>query len=317
MGSDELNESETGAFSKQGINIVFMPARQNEGVERPDLLGMYLLSGADEMFSATSLLENERYEVLFMYDENSIDLFLSGFTGRINESPVNEPPVIQLIQTPVGIRIGWHPSDNVHGYNIYRSTVRGQWGERINETPVYGDRFFDINVERNAIYFYTIVEINPDGTETPITNEQAEIIADEIEITIQGARGFILMEIESAIMLVNGEILEIDPGRETTPIIRNGRTLIPIRAVIEAMGGSAEWIALESRIDISAFENILSMWLGRTDIRVNGANNSMDIAPESINGRTMLPVRFVAENIGCQIEWIASTQEIVIVYPIR
>ena len=41
----------------------------------------------------------------------------------------------------------------------------------------------------------------------------------------------------------------------------------------------------------------------------------MDIAPEIINGRTMLPLRFVAENVGCLVEWIGSTKEVVIVYP--
>ena len=40
----------------------------------------------------------------------------------------------------------------------------------------------------------------------------------------------------------------------------------------------------------------------------------MDVAPQSINDRTMLPVRFVAENIGCQIAWIGSTQEVIIVF---
>lgn len=42
-------------------------------------------------------------------------------------------------------------------------------------------------------------------------------------------------------MTVNGVTREIDPGRGTSPVIVNGRTLLPIRAIIEALGGSVAW----------------------------------------------------------------------------
>ena len=49
------------------------------------------------------------------------------------------------------------------------------------------------------------------------------------------------MQVGNPIMTVNGTESEIDPGRGTAPIIQNGRTLVPIRAIIEAMGGSVNW----------------------------------------------------------------------------
>jgi hypothetical protein len=40
----------------------------------------------------------------------------------------------------------------------------------------------------------------------------------------------------------------------------------------------------------------------------------MDVAPAIVNDRTLLPIRFAAENLGCEIEWIGSSREIVIVF---
>jgi hypothetical protein len=56
------------------------------------------------------------------------------------------------------------------------------------------------------------------------------------------------------------------------------------------------------------------MWLGKTDITINGVNKKMDVAPASKNGRTFVPVRFAAENLNCKVDWINSTKEAVIVY---
>ena len=49
------------------------------------------------------------------------------------------------------------------------------------------------------------------------------------------------LQIDNPLMEVNGSQTEIDAGRGTTPIVNNGRTLVPIRAIIEAFGGTVSW----------------------------------------------------------------------------
>ena len=107
---------------------------------------------------------------------------------------------------------------------------------------------------------------------------------------------------------------EIDPGRGTVPLILDGRTLVPIRSVIEAMGGDVGWEAGEGRITLVAQGHEVVMWLGERSIVADGEAGSMDVAAQSINDRTMVPVRFAAENVGCQIAWIGSTREVIIVF---
>lgn len=120
------------------------------------------------------------------------------------------------------------------------------------------------------------------------------------------------MIINQKMMKVNGINKEIDPGRETTPVIYNSRTLIPIRAVMESLGGSVGYDANEQKITLKKGQDTLEMWIGKTTIKMNGKTKTIDVAPLIVNERTMVPVRFVAENFGYSVAWKAATQTVVI-----
>ena len=124
----------------------------------------------------------------------------------------------------------------------------------------------------------------------------------------------IRMFLDDPQMLVDGNPKEVDPGRGTTPSSINGRTMVPIRAVVEAMLGSIGWDEETKEISIIANGHTVLMWLDKTDLVVDGQEKTMDVAPISVNGRTLVPVRFAAENIGCKVEWLPETSEIVIFY---
>jgi len=54
--------------------------------------------------------------------------------------------------------------------------------------------------------------------------------------------------------------------------------------------------------------------LNKNNYLVNGVSKTMDVSPVSINGRTMLPMRFVTEKLGCEVEWIPETSQIEVKY---
>ena len=122
----------------------------------------------------------------------------------------------------------------------------------------------------------------------------------------------IRMKLNDPYMTVNGQRQEVDPGRGTSPITINDRTMIPIRAVVEAMGGSIGWEDATQKITITANNHELTMWLGKTELVVDGINKTMDVAPQSVNDRTLVPVRFAAENVGYGVEWLEATSEVII-----
>jgi hypothetical protein len=121
--------------------------------------------------------------------------------------------------------------------------------------------------------------------------------------------------IDSPYMSVNGVQQEIDPGRGTVATIRDNRTMLPIRAIVEAMGGSADWDAAEQKVTLRLGGQVVEMVIGSRDIAVNGARATMDVAPYIDNNRTFLPIRFVTENLGASVEWISDSRQVVVTYP--
>jgi hypothetical protein len=122
----------------------------------------------------------------------------------------------------------------------------------------------------------------------------------------------IVIKIGSRFMTVNGIDKEIDPGRGTVSVLESGRTLVPIRAIAEEMGGIVSWDPKYSRVDIMLDDIHLKLWINQTLTMVNGNVEIMDVAARMENFRTLVPLRFVAENMGAQVSWNGKTSEAVI-----
>ena len=130
------------------------------------------------------------------------------------------------------------------------------------------------------------------------------------------------LKIDSPYMYIDGAKKEVDPGRGTKPIILKGwdRTLLPIRAVAEGLGGEVGWDGKERKVTIYLGGNEVVLWIGNPVAEVNGNKvyidaNNHKVKPIIINDRTMLPVRFVAESLGAYVKWYGNTREVLIVYP--
>ncbi|MDD2497689.1 MAG: copper amine oxidase N-terminal domain-containing protein, partial [Desulfitobacteriaceae bacterium] len=102
------------------------------------------------------------------------------------------------------------------------------------------------------------------------------------------------------LMLVNNEERTIDQG----PIIENGRSYIPARFMVEALGGRVFWDGQEKRVRIILGKNMIDLWINDTEHTiVNGTNKPADTAAIIRKDRTMIPVRMVTENLGYQVHW--------------
>lgn len=126
----------------------------------------------------------------------------------------------------------------------------------------------------------------------------------------------IVLTIGSKDMTVNATKREIDPGRGTTPVIQNGRTLVPVAAIIQALGGEAVWNATARTVTITLGDTELVLAIGGQTAYVNGKSVPIDtdpkVVPVILNSRTMLPFRFIAEQLGGTVEWNASTRTVVL-----
>ncbi|MFV0516543.1 MAG: copper amine oxidase N-terminal domain-containing protein [Aminipila sp.] len=129
------------------------------------------------------------------------------------------------------------------------------------------------------------------------------------------SQGRIVVQINNPIMTANGQYKDIDTSG-TTPIIVNDRAVLPIRAIVETMGGNVEWNNETRTIGLKYKDTILKMTIDSNIMNVNGKDVNIDVAPIIVNDRTMLPIRYVTESFGGEVEWFDSIQAIAITYKI-
>ncbi len=121
------------------------------------------------------------------------------------------------------------------------------------------------------------------------------------------------LQIHNPVMEVNGISKEIDAGRGTEPVIIDGRTLVPIRAIIEAFGGAVGWEPETRTAVLSLEENTIRLTIDSTTAYLNNRASELDVAPAVINDRTMLPIRFVAEGFHLGVAWDADSRKVTVV----
>ena len=118
------------------------------------------------------------------------------------------------------------------------------------------------------------------------------------------ANGIVIkLQIDNPIMTVNSENAEIDPGRGTVPVIVNGRTLVPVRAIIEAMGGAVGWNAEKAEVTLIFKNDTITLAIGSDIAYLNDVQSTLDAIPVVMNERTMLPIRYIAESFKFDVQW--------------
>lgn len=99
---------------------------------------------------------------------------------------------------------------------------------------------------------------------------------------------------------------------EVPPSIINGRTLVPLRAIFEGLDASLEWDAKTQTVIAAKGITKVQVTVGEKEAFKNGKSVLLDVPATIINGRTMVPLRFVSEAMGSTVEWDESTQTITI-----
>jgi len=99
---------------------------------------------------------------------------------------------------------------------------------------------------------------------------------------------------------------------EVPPMIENGRTLVPVRAIFEEMGATVTWDSATYSATAVKGNTTVVLHVGSTTPTVNGQVKQMDVPAKIVNGRTLAPLRFVGEAFGGTVQWDPATQLITI-----
>lgn len=128
------------------------------------------------------------------------------------------------------------------------------------------------------------------------------------------ATGAITLTIGSSTMSVNGTSTTIDAeGSRAT--LYQGYTMLPLRSVVENMGGTVSWNATNKQITMKYNGSTVTMTLGSKTAYANGVAKSMAVAPFTDNGRTYVWLRSLEFFPSVTVDWRADTRQATVVYP--
>ncbi len=107
---------------------------------------------------------------------------------------------------------------------------------------------------------------------------------------------------------LDGQTLELD----VFPEVKNERTMVPIRAVAEALGADVEWVQDTQKIVTTRAGVTVTMTLNSTTAAIDGETVEMDVAPYATDGRTLIPARYVAEFFDQKVDWDGNRRQVLI-----
>ena len=96
------------------------------------------------------------------------------------------------------------------------------------------------------------------------------------------------------------------------PVIINGRTLVPMRAIFEALTATVEWDDATRTVTSVRGGTVIQLTIGSDTAFVNSLPNTLDVPAQIISGRTMVPVRFIAESVGASVDWDGVSRSVYI-----
>ena len=94
------------------------------------------------------------------------------------------------------------------------------------------------------------------------------------------------------------------------PVIENGTTLVPMRSIFEGLGMTLNWDDSTKTATATDNKTEIKLTLGSNIAYINGVATNLSVPAKSINGSTMVPVRFISEALGNTIEWNGEDQAV-------
>lgn len=126
---------------------------------------------------------------------------------------------------------------------------------------------------------------------------QSEAKAKEITMTLNDRN-----------VKLDNQALELDQA----PVSIDDRTFVPIGFIIEAFGGEVKWDKDQKKVTIIQGDKLLELWNGKNEMVFTGRRVTTDVSPRIMNGRTMVPLRVIADELKWKVEWNEKTKTIVL-----
>lgn len=252
------------------------------------------------------------YYKVYAYNDSGNSDYITA-SGSLGSSDIPDAPssLNLTVLSATSVKLTWTDnSSNESGFKIERKETGGTYSQ-IDQVGVGVTNYTDTGLSSATTYYYRIRAYNSHGNSSYSTEKSITTTSQSIPT---GSK-ILQFYIGSQAYFANG----IPQAMDSAAIIKNGRTLLPIRYVGNALGATVDWNEANQKVTLSLGSKKIELWIGKSQAKVNGVSKLIDpdnsqVTPIIVSGRTMLPIRFISENLGCQVKWNQDLQEVKITY---
>jgi len=134
-----------------------------------------------------------------------------------------------------------------------------------------------------------------------------------ISVIISSVLSFAVFADDGIKIIIDGQTQVYDQ----MPVIVNDRTMVPLRGIFESLGARVNWIDATKTIIGTKGDKTITLQIDNTFANVAGNDVTLDVAPQIISSRTMVPVRFISESLGAEVGWDGDTRTVTITSPVE
>jgi len=118
----------------------------------------------------------------------------------------------------------------------------------------------------------------------------------------------LVISFDSIKVIIDGELQQF----EQPPVVVNGTTLVPMRAIFERLGAKVEWNQQQRSVKATKGDTTIELKLGSNVAKKNGQDVKLDVPAQTKNNYTMVPLRFISESLGANVMWNGKTSTVII-----
>jgi hypothetical protein len=193
-------------------------------------------------------------------------------------------------------------------FNSQSVSIQGQTSEG-SALTING---VNVNVESGGLFSYTYI-FSEEGTFTlKVKSEDTAGNFSEADLTLKYVKQVrIMIQVGNKHCYINDKDYYLD----APSYIKNGRVMVPIRFVSEALGFTVQWDGIFRIVSIYVNGTTIRLQVGNTTADLFGKAVTLDAAPEIKTGRTFVPLRFISESFGAKVTWDGELKIVKIIYP--
>jgi hypothetical protein len=181
-----------------------------------------------------------------------------------------------------------YDNGNYFYYTLYISTSTSKQGNYSPGTDFKHPEFYINGMYTPAFDFYQYLNLDFSQYNTTILSGNRIYLNNDGNTPVE--------------IVVDGHLIHF-PDQQPIVMDPDGRAMVPVHTIAEMLGFKVDWDTKQNCTVIIQGENIMHIYPGNTSYLFNGHYYAMDIQPILLNGRTMVPICFVAEAFGYTVDF--------------